>query len=353
MKRPALILIGLFLFVGGSLISGLLSGFYRLGLSLPEAQVYLHHGAIMTGSFLGTVILIERITTMKMKWLYLFPIVNVSSILLFWMDLFSVGYMALSIGSIGLVVVFYIIIVKHADLPHRLMLVGAIAWLIGNLFLLLQSGYQNAILWWMAFLLITIVGERLELIRFLPISKAKRYVLIGFLIFFLIGCWLPFHLGGKNLMGVMMLMVMIWLLLYDMVRKSIKHPGIHRYTAITLIGGYIWLGITGLLFIADGSFTVPYDALVHTFFLGFVFSMIFAHAPIILPGILGLSYKFYHPSLYLWVVLLNVSLAFRLMSALLILPEWKQWSGLANGLVIMFFLLNVVLIRMLYRKKFI
>jgi hypothetical protein len=342
----------LFLLVAGSLISGLLSGFYRLGLSLPEAQVYLHHGAIMTGSFLGTVILIERITTMKIKWLYLFPIINVSSILLFWMDLFTLGYIALLIGSLGLAVVFYIIIIKHADLPHRLMLVGAIAWLIGNLFLLLQSGYQSAILWWMAFLLITIVGERLELIRFLPISKAKRYVLIGFLLFFLIGCWLPFHLGGKNLMGIMMLLVMIWLFLYDMVRKSIKHPGIHRYTAISLIGGYIWLGITGLLFIADGSFTVPYDALVHTFFLGFVFSMIFAHAPIILPGILGLSYKFYHPSLYLWAALLNASLVLRLGSALLILPEWKQWSGLANGVFILLFLINILIIRIALKRVY-
>ena len=32
-----------------------------------------------------------------------------------------------------------------------------------------------------------------------------------------------------------------------------------------------------------------YDAMLHSIFLGFVFSMIFAHAPIILPTITGLA----------------------------------------------------------------
>jgi hypothetical protein len=63
-----------------------------------------------------------------------------------------------------------------------------------------------------------------------------------------------------------------------------------------------------------------YIPAIHTFFLGFVFSMIFAHGPIILPGVLGISIKPYHPLLYVWLFFLHASWTIRLVSLYLHLP---------------------------------
>ncbi|MBV6643349.1 MAG: hypothetical protein KI791_21695 [Cyclobacteriaceae bacterium] len=324
------------------LITGIFTGWFRLGFDLPVESVFLHHGAIMTGSFLGTVILLERIVAMKKKWLFAFPLINGSSVIFYFLNLKEIAFSCLIIGAFGLVFVFFLINLKHGDLPHRIMWIGATAWLIGNIHLFLFASYAHSILWWMAFLLLTIVGERLELSRFLPVSDAKKYALVGFLIIFLLSGVLPFHLGGQYLTGASMVLISGWLVLYDMVRKSMKMPGVHRFSAITLLCGYVWLAIARLLYILNVTGEVTYDALIHSFFLGFIFSMIFAHAPIILPGVLGLNPRPYHPSLYLWVALFQVSLVVRVSGGLFSINGWKQWGGLVNGIVILLFLINLV-----------
>ena len=344
------------LLVAACLISGIFTGWFRLGFDLPVESVFLHHGAIMTGSFLGTVILLERIVAMKKKWLFAFPLINGFSVIFYFLDLKEVAFVCLIIGAVGLVFVFYRINLKHGDLPHRIMWIGATAWLIGNIHLLLFASYAHSILWWMAFLLLTIVGERLELSRFLPVSNTKKYVLLAFLALFLVSCVLPFHMGGQYLTGGSMVLISSWLVLYDMVRKSIKMPGIHRFSAITLLFGYIWLAIAGILYILNVTGEITYDALIHSFFLGFIFSMIFAHAPIILPGVLGLNLRPYHPTLYIWVVIFQISLLIRVSGGLFSMSGWKQWGGLVNGIVILLFLINLVglvgMIRTSVKKQF-
>jgi hypothetical protein len=62
--------------------------------------------------------------------------------------------------------------------------------------------------------------------------------------------------------------------------------------AVCLIAGYVWLAVGGILWLLFAQLFGAgprYDAMLHSIFLGFVFSMIFAHAPIILPTITGLS----------------------------------------------------------------
>jgi hypothetical protein len=43
---------------------------------------------------------------------------------------------------------------------------------------------------------------------------------------------------------------------------------------------------------------VLYDAMLHAVFLGFVISMVFAHASVIFPAVLGLPFE-YRPAFYL------------------------------------------------------
>ena len=82
-----------------------------------------------------------------------------------------------------------------------------------------------------------------------------------------------------------------------------------------------------------------YDAQLHAVFLGFVFSMIFAHAPIVLPALTGLTLG-YRRRFYTHLVLLHASLAIRVAGDLLFSLPLRQWGGLINGVAILLFMLN-------------
>jgi hypothetical protein len=86
-----------------------------------------------------------------------------------------------------------------------------------------------------------------------------------------------------------MLALALWLLRYDIARYTVRKTGLTRFIAVCLLSGYIWLGLSGLLALRFGGVTAgfQYDALLHTLFVGFVISMIFGHAPIIFPAVLG------------------------------------------------------------------
>src|SRR5699024_11895909 len=104
----------------------------------------------------------------------------------------------------------------------------------------------------------------------------------------------------------------LWLLRFDVVRRTIRTTGLTRYIAMSLISGYIWLVVTGALWVVFGRLKpttehpAAYDAMLHAVFLGFVISMIFAHAPIIVPAVLGRAFP-YHPMLYVPLVLSHAS----------------------------------------------
>ena len=84
-----------------------------------------------------------------------------------------------------------------------------------------------------------------------------------------------------------------------------------------------------------------YDAMLHAIFLGFVFSMIFAHAPIILPTITGLVLPF-QSIFYLHVGLLHLSLSLRIAGDVAQLLWLQRWGGLLNAAAILLFLANNV-----------
>jgi hypothetical protein len=71
--------------------------------------------------------------------------------------------------------------------------------------------------------------------------------------------------------------------------------------------------------------------------------MIFAHGPIILPGVLGLTVRPYHPLFYLSLILLLSSLLMRIGTDALILPfEFRALSGwISMGSIILYFLLMI------------
>jgi hypothetical protein len=221
---------------------------------------------------------------------------------------------------------------------------GAACWFVGNALLLMGKGYFPAVPWWMAFLLLTITSERLELSRFTPVNAhVQRWLLLSLGIFVL-GCCLPFHQLGGMVLGIGWVLTGSWLIRWDIARKAIHKEGMHRYGGSLLLAGYGWLLLAGgfVLFLPTERFA--YDAIVHSFFIGFVFSMIFAHAPIILPVILKISGTLYHPSLYAWGIALHLSLMGRVIADLQMWPVMRKWAAMTIGFVIVFFMMEMVIL---------
>jgi len=97
------------------------------------------------------------------------------------------------------------------------------------------------------------------------------------------------------------------------------------------VGGALWL-------VAGGIMAGPlYDAMLHAIFLGFVFAMIFGHAPLIFPSVLGRPMA-YLPASYVPLIVLHGSLALRVAGDLLGQPVLRRWGGLLNGVALLLFL---------------
>lgn len=331
-----------------NLVVGMLSGLGRLGWSVPLPEAYAHHGAIMVGGFLGSLIALEKIIPLKQPWFFVGPLLSVSSIFVFILgDLHVALGMQLAAGVVFLLV-YLTYLRTQSSIYLLLALVGALCWTFATAMLFWKTFYPMVFPWYIGFLLFTIVSERLELSRFLPVTASNRNFLYVFLMLFMVGILLPFHGVGKYLAGTALILISSWLMRYDVIRLTIKKEGLARFTAVVLLCGYVALMLEGMLLLFLGDIPFGYDMIVHTFFLGFVFCMIFAHGPIILPGVLGLSVKPYHPLLYLPVVILLGSLIARLLADAFLIPldyrALSGWSAMA-GILLYFMMMAFFTLR--------
>jgi hypothetical protein len=338
-------------FVLLALLLGLGSGLIRLGWALPLSRGVADHGALMVGSFLGSLILLERVVVVKKGWAYALPLLNLLSLPLFLLGYPQLAYGVLIGGSLGLVLIFWLLLQRQEEASLWVMLCGAACWFIGNMLLLKHDLYPMAVFWWMLFLLLTIAGERLELSRFLPVSARQKSMLYGALLLCLLGILMPYHGPGRWVLGSGLISTALWLLRFDMARRSARKKGLMAFSGRALLLGYIWLLVCGALLFSYDGLPLMYDAVLHAFFLGFVFSMIFAHGPIILPAVAGISIKPYHKFLYAPLVVLQFSLVLRLFADGLLDAEARKWSGLLSGLAILFYFAGMVIILIHEQRK--
>lgn len=318
-----------------SLLVGFATGLSRMGWDLNILPTSLHHGAIMVGGFLGTLISLEKIIPLKKKLLFLIPVFSGASVISFFTNAPTTSFLLLVLASSGLSGVFLTYYFKEKSLIYLLMLAGSLCWLTGNLVLITINFYPSAFPWWLAFILLIITAERLEMTRFLPVKERSKRWLVFFLVLYIAGVLLSFHSGGDWVSGMALIAVSLWLMQHDIIGISIKKSGLPKFIAIALLTGYISMLFTGVFLIAFTNQVLAYDAILHTFFLGFVFSMIFAHGPVILPGVLGIAVKPYHNVLYMWLFLLHASWITRIAADLLLHFDLRKMSGLVSTVCIL------------------
>lgn len=334
-----------------ALLGGLWAGLIRLGWLLPPLTLQLpaQHGPLMVSGFLGTLISLERAVALSQnqngrRRFYLAPLLaGLGGVTLFLMLPPAVPRGLSTLGALGLVLIFVVIYRLQPTTDHVIMGIGALLWLVGNGLWLAGWPIFQVLPWWAGFLVLTIAGERLELGRVLLQKQRTRQAFLAITAVFLAG--LLFSLfafdAGLRLAGLGLVALGLWLLRYDIARRTIRQKGLTRYIAACLLPGYVWLIVGGVLWLIYGGQYVAgpiYDALLHTIFLGFVFSMIFGHAPVIIPAVLGIQ-VLYTPLFYIHLGLLHLSLLMRVVGDLLLWLPLRRWGGLLNEVAVLLFLL--------------
>jgi len=328
-----------------ALLAGLWAGLLRLGIDLPELRPALPglHGPLLVLGFLGTQIGLERAVALRRPWPYLAPAAAGAGSLWLLLGLpLVVGQVLLVVGGLTLTAAAVAVQRLAPALHNAIMGLGAAAWAAGAIAWLAGEQISDVVPLLAAFLVLTIVGERLELSRLRRPPASARVLLLVPVLAFAAGALLVLvdPTAGVRLAGAGLLGQALWLARYDVARRTIRTPGATRYMAVALLCGYVWLAVAGVVWLVQGALLgagFAYDAMVHAIFLGFVFSMVFAHAPIIVPAVLGVALP-YRPAFYVPLALLHGGLAVRLIGGELGSIEAWRWGGVASEVAIVAFL---------------
>ena len=333
------------------LIGGLWEGLVYLGLPLPAGQHSLHvdHGPLMVLGFLGTLIALERAVALGSGWAYLAPAGAAVGGLAVACGATGVGQAVVTFGGLVLVAIFVAVHRIQASVHNVVLASGAICWVVAGALWMANWDVPRFIPWLAGFLVLTITGERLELSRLTGRSRRAGILFVAAGGLFGIGLVVSLftEAAGVRIAGAGLCCLAGWLARYDITRRTVHGTGITRYMAVALLTGYAWLAVGGVLWLDIGrmSFTdvgraahgSAYDAMLHAVFLGFVISMIFAHAPVIVPAVLGRALP-YTPWFYLPLGLLHATLLLRLIGGDALHDEasW-QWGGSLNEVALLLF----------------
>ena len=332
-----------------SLLVGMAAGLTRLSWSLPPpvAELAVLHGPLMASGFFGTVIGLERAVALSRRWGYFGPLLTgLGSAVGIFGAPYAAAAMLIAVGSGVLAAASFVLVRRQRELFTLTLALGAACWVLGNLLWLAGRPVYAAVPFWIAFLVLTIAGERLELSRLLPPSATARRVFVALLVVLLGAIALSTFAwkAGTLVLGAGLLVLSLWLMRQDIARRTVKGKGLTRFIAVCLLSGYVWLAVSGLTILGSGGLAyggAAYDAALHAVLLGFVFSMVFGHAPIIFPAVLRVAVP-YTPYFYLPLALLHVSLSMRLAADWMLLPQWRAWGGALNGIAVLAFVLGTI-----------
>ena len=326
-----------------ALAGGLWGALLLLGFpqAAPPVQLAVNHGPLMALGFLGTLIALERAVALGRPWGYGAPIsagLGAAAIVTGMPE--GVGQTLLGLAAVLLLAVYLVLFRAEPLLHVGTQAIGAAAW-VGAAILWLDGLDVDALVPWLAaFLVLTVVGERLELSRLARRTSRTRRAFILLVMTIVLGTivsTVSLDLGTR-LAGLGFVGTALWLGGNDVARRTVRVAGVTRFIAICLLSGFAWLGLGGLIWALSGAAGGPaYDARIHAVFLGFVISMVFGHAMVILPAVLRVALP-YRPRFYGHLALLQVGLLLRLGAGDLLGSQagW-QLGGLLNELALLTF----------------
>lgn len=310
---------------------GLWGGLFRLGFDLPHAaNAAALHGALLICGLFGTVIGLERAVAFGRTWGYAAPACAATgSVLLLAGAPVPIGGAAYAVSAALLIAVTLVITSRQRTLFNATLSAAALAWLVGTLLWAAGADIPDVAGWWIGFLVLTIAGERLELGRLMARKRGSEILFVAGVALLAAGAALTLtDTLGAAVYGTALLTLAAWLVRHDVVRHTIRQRGQTRFMATCMAAGYAWLGIAGalLLVLPPATTTFGYDAALHAVLIGFVLSMVFGHALIILPAVARVRIA-YRPWLYLPLAVLHLSVALRVGGDILAEDTVRAWSG--------------------------
>lgn len=336
----AAVRVPLFAMAAIALLAGMWGGLGRGGAEIPPGSLAELQGPLLICGLYGTLISLERAVALNSNWAYSAP----CSCALGTVALVSGASVAVGAGAYALAAGAYsavslAITLRQPALFTGTLLFGALAWLAGNLLWVMGSPIGDVIGWWLAFLLLTVAGERLELRRLREPKRGSEALFLFALGMVLIGAQNAITSTiGSTLFGMALLITTAWLLRHDIAWLNVRRPGPTRFMAVCMIAGYGWLAMAGIILLAfpPDTSTFGYDVALHAMLVGFVLSMVFGHTLIIFPAVIRVRVH-YTRLLYAPLLLLHGAVALRVGSGL---AEWESGravSGALSALVLMGF----------------
>lgn len=338
-----------------SLLAGLDAALLLAGLAAPvdRGDLPARHGVLMTLGFLGTLIALERAVALRARWGYAAPALLGAGGLALAVGLPAhVGAVLLADGSAVLLAVYAMLYRRQHDESTAVESLAAVA-ATGAAILWLRLPVSQLLLWLVAFVVLTIAAERVELARLHLPPEAGRLLLAGGALLTLAAiASLAWPEAGDRSAGLILLAMTAVLAVHDVARRTIRLPGLPRLSAAALLCGYVWLAVAAAVWLYAGTptTTAQYDTAVHGVFLGFGMSMVIAHAPVILPAVIRRPMP-YHRMQWAPLVVLQVSLVVRIFGGNL-LGLQHFWSiGAALGVIALLLLPLTVVASMIPARR--
>jgi hypothetical protein len=350
-RRPAFERLPLLALGFAALAIGVGAGLARLGWPMPAvaASAAAWHGPLMVGGFFGVVIALERAVALGRPWAYAAPALAGAATVATLAGAPGLAAAALLASSLVLLVATLLVLRVQRESFVVVLALGAGSWCVGNALWLAGRPVAGLVPWWIAFLVLTIAGERLELSRLRPraagASRSFAVIVAVLLVAAGLTSWTvpPVAAFGAALFGGGLLGLAAWLWRHDLARHTVRQRGLTRYIAVCLLAGYGWLAVGGATIAVFGLAPghAAYDAALHALLLGFVFSMVFGHAPIVFPSVLRVAVP-YRPAFYGPLVLLHASVAWRLAGDALSHPTALRAGAMLSAVALAAFVVTLV-----------
>jgi hypothetical protein len=334
----------------GAALVAVLAGLARLGWAVPlGADRAMTHGLLFVLGVFCTVIGLERAVALGRTWAYAAPGLGAAAAVAQVAGMARAGALLALCSALALGLVNVAVVRRQAVAFTWLMLLGSALLAVGCGVWARGHPVFEAVPSWTAFFVLTIVAERLELSRLAPRPRWSTAVLVA-LGALIAATTIAAVAAGElwlRLSGGLIALSAVWLLKFDLARRTIRQPGLPRFAALGVLSGAIWLLLSGATqAIAGLPPSGPlYDAVLHGIFVGFVLSMVLAHAPIIVPAVARIRLPF-HPAMYLALGVLHLGLVARIAGDFAASAELRRYGGLGNALALPLFAATAVLTRL-------
>ncbi|ROL56224.1 hypothetical protein D9V84_08615 [Bacteroidetes/Chlorobi group bacterium Naka2016] len=314
-------------------------GLHSTNLNLVHPLGNLHFLIFFAG-FFGTLLSVESAVGQRKRILFFIPATIILGLILYittgvWF-LFVAGSIAFSIPSI---------IVYRSRREYITFVLACFLFAVGAILYVFNFYYPSAIAY-IYFLVFYILSERLELAKIVGANKrsfrhflANEIIVVGLVFFSVYYAYL-----ALRILGAVVFLLTFWFIRNDLARRTLRSREPAKYSAVAMLFGYFWLAFGNLLFFISPS--TFWGEGIHSITLGFVFSMVFAHAPIIFPNV-GMFKFYFSKILYYPLALLHISVATRFVSH--IFPKIKPLALYFNFFAIIFFF--AIFIALVVRSK--